>query len=35
MFGKNYLKTNNTTFKRFDYTKGDCNLNFQLRTDIK
>ena len=33
MFNK--IKTNNTTQKNFAYKKGDVNLSFTLRTDIK
>lgn len=31
----NKIKTNNTTQKNFSYKKGDVNLSFTLRTDIK
>ncbi len=29
------IKSNNITSKTFSYNKGNCNLNFTLRTDIK
>lgn len=32
---KKILKTNNTTSKNFSYSKGNVNLNFNLRTDVK
>ena len=32
---KKILKTNNTTSKNFSYSKGKCQLNFSLRTDVK
>jgi hypothetical protein len=35
MFNKKILKTNNTTSKNFSYSKGNTNLSFNLRTDIK
>jgi len=31
----NNVKQNNTINKNFSYSKGKCNLNFILRTDIK
>lgn len=31
----NKIKQNNTTSKQFSYSKGECKLNFNLRTDIK
>jgi hypothetical protein len=31
----NKVKQNNTVNKNFSYSKGKCNLNFTLRTDIK
>ena len=35
MFNKKTLITNNTTSKNFSFSKGVCQLNFSLRTDIK
>jgi len=35
IFDKKIVKTNNTTSKNFDYSKGDVSLKFSLRTDIK
>lgn len=32
---KKPLTINNTEQKNFSYSKGNCNLNFVLRTDIK
>jgi len=32
---KDILRTTSTLSKTFDYSKGNCNLNFSLRTDIK
>lgn len=32
---KDVLKINNTLSKTFDYSKGNVNLRFTLRTDIK
>ena len=29
------VKSENKTTKNFSYSKGKCNLNFTLRTDIK
>ena len=34
MFKKTII-TNNTTSKNFSYSKGKCQLNFSLRTDVK
>lgn len=35
MANKKTLITNNTTSKNFSFSKGSCQLNFSLRTDIK
>ncbi|MEI6580803.1 MAG: hypothetical protein WCO07_01380 [bacterium] len=32
---KKQLQINNTSNKNFDYAKGDVNLKFSLRTDVK
>ena len=35
MINKKILQINNTTSKHFSYSKGNVNLSFTLRTDIK
>lgn len=35
MFQKNFLKIEKTTSKSFSYSKGNVNLSFTLRVDVK